>query len=426
MDIGPIVTVNKAPLWRKLPYLLGYPLYPLSTILISVIAVSVVQLPMIDNLLVTILLSVLLLLLFFTICLPMTQNIASGHQATPTWSETFEYFDKFNISQHILLFLIIGFLIITLQEKELDFLIYMSGLLGILFLPAVLMVLFVEKSLLTALNPILLMQLIHSLGMSYLAINLIALLLTGLLGLTVFLLSNSLPNLVLYLLMWYLGLYFVVIMYLVMAYVLFQHQFKIKEQEWQTETNMHNKSLKASSQQFLANANVKIAAGEIKEGLELLQKAIAIDSLNLDLHKNYHEVLMKTNDLKTLNHHSRNFIRKLIARNHGVRAAEIYQSVLQKIPDFHLEEVQVAISLSNILKDLHRYQLAAQALTNLHQYCPNDFNIPEAYLLLAKIYTEKLSDDKKAERVLEYVLINYTNHPLLKEVKAYLDCIMKL
>lgn len=420
------MTANKAPLWRRLPFLLGYPLYPLSAIVISIIAASAVRVPIIDNVLLTILSSVFLLLLFFTMCLPMTQNIALGRQHAPTWGETYEEFDKFNVAQHILLFLTIGFIVVTLRERELYFFIYMGGLLSIFFLPAVLMVLFVEKSLPRALNPILLMQLIHALGASYLVINFVALLLTGLLGLMAFLLSNLLPNLLLYLLICYLGVYFSAVLYLVMGYILFQHQFKFKEAECQTEVNMHNKSLKASSQQFLAQANAKIAVGENKEALELLQKAIAIDSLNLDLHQHYHEILIKINDLKSLNYHSRNYIRKLLARNHGVHATEIYQSVCQKIPNFHLEEVQVAISLANILNGLHRYQLAAQALTNLHEYCPNDFNIPEAYLLLAKIYTEKLNEDKKAERVLEYVLINYTNHPLLKEVKAYLDCVHKL
>ncbi|MFO1257294.1 MAG: hypothetical protein U1E78_02585 [Gammaproteobacteria bacterium] len=420
------VTVNNTPLWRKLPYLFGYPLYPLSAVFLSVIAVSAIKLPVIDNFFMSILLSVLILLLFFSISLPMIQNIALGRQHTPSWLETYENFDKLSIAQHILLFLILGFVAVTLREKELEFLMYTSAFLGVLFLPAILMLLFVEKSLPRALNPILMMQLIHSLGVSYLAINFIALVLIGLLGLAAYLLSDSLPNLVLYLLICYLSLYFTVVMYLVMGYVLFQHHFKLNESEWPTERGIENKSLKASSQQFLKHANAKIAAGEFKEAIELLEKAINIDSLNLDLHQHYHEILIKTNDLKSLNHHSRNFIRKLLARNHGIHAAEIYETVWRKMPDFHLEEVQVAISLSSVLNDLHRYQLAAQALTNLHQYCQNDFNIPEAYLFLAKIYSEKLNEDKKAKDVLEYVLINYASHPLFKEVKAYLDCILKL
>lgn len=419
-------TENKPPLWQQIPSLFGYPLYPVSAILFSIIACIALQLPYFNNLFLTIALSILLLTVFFTFCLPMFSNIISGHHNTPSWSDVYEEFDTFLIAQHTLLFLILGFGIVILHEENLPILIYISGFLSILFLPAILMILYIDKSLVQALNPFLAMQLIHTLGTSYLAICLITSLMVMLVAITTYTLSTILPAFTLELLIFYISIYCSIILYLVMGYVLYQNNIKFDHNGTMIHPKAENQGLKASSLNFVQAANAKIAAGELIEASEFFQKALSIDSLNLDLHKQYHELLLTMNDNKELNHHGRNYIRKLLARNLGVKAGDTFKTICKKIPDFHLEEVPVAITLATILRDTHHYQLSVKVLSELHKYCPNDSNIPEAYLLLAQIYSEKLNQDKKAKQILEYILIHYTDHPLQKIIKSHLDCLMRL
>lgn len=419
-------TENKPPLWRKIPILLGYPLYPVSAILFSMIACITLQLPYINLLFPTIALSTLLLILYFTFCLPMFGNIISGRHTAPSWGEIYEEFDKFLIAQHVLLFLILGFGIVILYEENLPVLIYISGFLSILLLPAILMILYNDKSLVQALNPFLIMQLINTLGASYLAICLIASIMVVVVTTIAVALSTKLPAFTLELLIFYLSIYCSIILYLAMAYVLYQKNIKLDHNNETINLKEKNQGIRVLSLNFVNSANSKISEGELVEASEFFQKALSIDSLNLDVHQQYHELLLTMNDNKELNHHGRNYIRKLLARNLGIKAGDIFKTICEKIPDFHLEEVPVAITLARILSDMHHYQLSVKVLSELHKYCPNDSNIPEAYLLLAQIYSEKLNQDKKAQHVLEYVLIHYTDHPLQKVIKSYLDCLMRL
>jgi len=57
----------------------------------------------------------------------------------------------------------------------------------------------------------------------------------------------------------------------------------------------------------------------------------------------------------------------------------------------------------------------------LHKRFPRSDFIPHAYFLLAKTLSESLGKDDLAIKALRFILDNYAGHPVLPDVKAYLD-----
>ena len=60
-------------------------------------------------------------------------------------------------------------------------------------------------------------------------------------------------------------------------------------------------------------------------------------------------------------------------------------------------------------------------LHNLHKQHPSYSEIPEAYLLAAKIMSDKLDQHDKAIRILQFVLEQYPQNKGVDEARDYLN-----
>jgi len=67
-----------------------------------------------------------------------------------------------------------------------------------------------------------------------------------------------------------------------------------------------------------------------------------------------------------------------------------------------------------------KYRLAMHLLNNLHKDHSSYSEIPQAYLLVAKMMTDQFNEDEKAADILHFVIENYPGNNGVEEVKEYL------
>ena len=65
-------------------------------------------------------------------------------------------------------------------------------------------------------------------------------------------------------------------------------------------------------------------------------------------------------------------------------------------------------------------------LNNLHVEFPNFDKIPEAYMMVAKLLSERFNQDEKAKAVLGFVLKKYPQSPLAEEAGDYLKMLQSM
>ena len=67
-----------------------------------------------------------------------------------------------------------------------------------------------------------------------------------------------------------------------------------------------------------------------------------------------------------------------------------------------------------------KHRIAMHLLNNLHQDHPSYSEIPEAYLIVAKMMSDQFNQDDKAIDILRFVIERYPHNKGIDEVKEYL------
>ena len=280
-----------------------------------------------------------------------------------------------------------------------------------------------EKNILSALNPYSISGIIKTLNKDYVILT--GYLIFSLLFVIFFRLNFSHygPEIVNIILSTYFTLYLFITFYYLIGKTLFLNQHTLSYYGHQL---LSTSPLNEQTRTLLEIASEYIKKQNFKEAILIYEKILNIDGLNIEFHQRYHELLIMSNDKKLLHNHTGHYIRKLLCRNQSLQAVSLFKKVKMIIPEFKINEPAVALSLAKVMRNLREYTLAVEVLENLHLKSPQEPAVAEAYLLLAQIFSENLNKDKNAIKILEYTLINYSNHPLKHEIKNYLDCLSKL
>lgn len=414
---------NKATLKEFLLELIILPLYPSLMVCISIFSFTEIIISQNMPILSKILISSTILFLFFIYALSSVRYLSSGKSNAPTWNIFFEKTDFFEVAQHVLFVLLFFLLIKYLQSLQYYGIIILFIITIIFFLPSILILMHLEKNILSALNPYSISGIIKTLNKDYVILT--GYLIFSLLFVIFFRLNFSHygPEIVNIILSTYFTLYLFITFYYLIGKTLFLNQHTLSYYGHQL---LSTSPLNEQTRTLLEIASEYIKKQNFKEAILIYEKILNIDGLNIEFHQRYHELLIMSNDKKLLHNHTGHYIRKLLCRNQSLQAVSLFKKVKMIIPEFKINEPAVALSLAKVMRNLREYTLAVEVLENLHLKSPQEPAVAEAYLLLAQIFSENLNKDKNAIKILEYTLINYSNHPLKHEIKNYLDCLSKL
>jgi len=311
------------------------------------------------------------------------------------------------------------------------------GVLGIVamvglscLLPASVMLLAIRGSLREAIDPIGVIQLAARTGWSYLGLVVVLIVTAqgpqqaiGLLP------QSTLENLalqhphVLLALLVVSTAYFNMVMGAMMGYLLFQHH-----QDLGIQAGDEHVAAPADTRALeLARAVILVRESRYEDALRQMA-GMAADYPNDPQVLEYHHKLLcgAGADKDRVTQHTERYLQVLLDTGRKTRMAAALDAARRVVPQYQPKSIAVRTALAEQYFLQRQFKPAIALLGMLHKEAPNSTELPAAYLLLARIYSEGVRDDGKAVMILDYLLQHFPDHALAGEVANVRKVILSL
>lgn len=314
--------------------------------------------------------------------------------------------------------ILVGVIAATIGPK----LAMLAGLLMTISLPAAIIIIAIEDSLASALNPLQIFWVISKIGLPYFLLSLFLLLLQGGDAIVISLLGPMIPDIVEYPAITFVSMYFLLVMYHMMGYVVYQYHEALG---FHIDKTFAENTVKSADDAKMSDADRKIAArltdGDIQGAIDELVDDMRYErndiAKNQKLHKLY---LTLGRDEKTLEHGQR-LLGLLVGVGQSDAAYELMLKLKALSADFAVSDAAWLLPLAETAKRRNNAALSLGLINGFDKKYPKHGDIPKVYLLAAKILADVKQDDVQAVRILETIILRYPDSSTAAEAKTYIS-----
>jgi len=307
----------------------------------------------------------------------------------------------------------------------LGMIICLSGLL-----PASIMLLAIHGSLRDALDPIQVLQLALRIGWSYLGLLLVLFITSqgparamGLLPATTLrYLAEHCPY-VLIAIPVVITAYFNMVMGAMMGYLLFQHHedLGIQRDDDPAAAPADYRALE------LARAVILVRESRYPDALKHMTGMVADYPNDLQVLEYHHKLLCQTRgDPDRVQLYTERYLQALLDMQLKSRMIAVLEAACQVVPNYKPKGIALRRAVAEEYFLQKRFKPAIALIGMLHKEAPTSDELPAAYYLLARIYSEGLRDDGKAVMILDFLLKHHAGHAIAGEVANYRKVILSL
>lgn len=420
----PVVLADEAditPFWQRLPLFFRYPLHaePLLYMLVLALATLLgflVPLPMpLDHLVV----HFGVWLAFIRYAYKTLDQTAQG-LLKPEQHQLHEDKERANLPyKQFAIFLVVAF-VVGFAAKAGGLVFGAALIFSVLSLPASVMILAITRSFRAGLNPLVAVGMMRTIGMPYLGLCAFLFLLSASQQALQMLLMPRLPGWLILPVMNLVAMYFTLIMFNLMGYVVYQYHHLLGVQVSSAASSNEKPTEGADAIGQL------IAAGQIKEALDLAYEAQRTAPDEIGTNRRYHKLLALAGQNDRLFSHSRRYLSLLLQKSRGDEALDLYRSMLQRDPAYAPEQPGQLLQLAEAARRRREFPEALTLIRGFDKRFPNHADIPAVYLFGARVLCENLRNDASARQILKALLKRYPDHPAGVEAKQLMTVLDRL
>lgn len=332
-----------------------------------------------------------------------------------------------------LLAILLSFKLLSLAALELFDLIGYHIVNSILLLvtPAALMVLAMEEKFFHALNPATLYSVIRRIGLSYFIMFVMFYVLDITQSYSLDLLFNyieTIPPIVSVVIYAFVTMYFYTIIFNLMGYTIYQHHdtlgYDIDVEMSDQEEGRQFDNVSVSPE--MREVEILLHEGKSDQAIVQLRALITSNPGDLQARDRMLKLLRLHGDKEQHMEQAQKYISYLIGENRLGSAADVLSEGYKYDKSLKPAKPAERFDMAKYFRHKSNYRLAMAVLNDLHRDFPTFDRIPEAYLMVAELLSEHLNDDKRAAQILRFLINNYAAHPLIDEVKTYLQTIERI
>ncbi len=311
------------------------------------------------------------------------------------------------------------------------------GLFGIvaivglsILLPASIMQLAIDGSLRDALNPVRVIGLAARTGWSYFVLVLLLLITAegpqqamGLVPEATLkhLAEHNLPLLMVMLVV--CTAYFNMVMGAMMGYLLFQHHqdLGIVADKEHAAAPTDKRALE------LARAVILVRESRFEDALRQMAGAVLDYPKDIPMLEYYHKLLCESGgDKDRVVQQTERYLQVLLDGQRKRLMVPAFEATRRAVPNYQPKSIALRTALAEEYFLQRKYKPAVALIGMLHKEAPASDELPAAYYLLARIYSEGTRDDGKAVMILDYLLKHFPAHPLRGEIENYRKVVLSL
>lgn len=296
-------------------------------------------------------------------------------------------------------------------------------------LPASIMLLAIHGSLPDALDPMQVIQLTARTGWSYLGLVVVLIITAqGPQKAIALLPAATLENLaqhnphVLVAMLVVSTAYFNMVMGAMMGYLLFQHHddLGIRPGEEHATAPTDKRALE------LARAVILVRESRYEDALRHMAGAVADYPNDLQMLEYHHKLLCESGgDPDRVVQHTERYLQALLDGQRKKRLVAALEAARRVVPHYRPNSLALRSALAEEYFLQRQFKPAIALLGMLHKE-PTSDELPAAYYVLARIYSEGVRDDGKAVMVLDFALKHFPDHAKTGEIEKYRQVILTL
>ena len=301
----------------------------------------------------------------------------------------------------------------------------LSGLL-----PASIMLLAIHGSLRDALNPVQVIQLAARTGWSYLGLVFVLIMtaqgpnqaIALLPAATLRQLAEHSPHVLLVMFVVSTA-YFNMVMGAMMGYLLFQHH-----QDLGILPDDEHATAPADKRALdLARAVIFVRESRYEDALRHMAGMVADYPNDIPVLEYHHKLLCElSGDPERVAQHTERYLKALVGAQRKGRLVGALEAARRVVPHYQPGSIALRTALAEEYFLQRQFKPAIALIGMLHKEAPTSDELPAAYYLLARIYSEGVRDDAKAVMVLDFLLKHFPGHAMTGEIEKYRKVILSL
>jgi hypothetical protein len=291
--------------------------------------------------------------------------------------------------------------------------------------PGAVMSLAIDQNLGHALNPGTWLQIMTRLGWPYFVAFGLMLLIFISAGNAQAMLTDLLPLIIGLPVFHFISGYALIATFHLMGYLIWQYQDELGFTPDAAPMPLINRN--ADPDQFILDE----AAQMVRDG----ETDLATDALRAHLrerggteavHTQYRKLLRLKGDTAELVRHGKEWLPMLLAQDREKAAVELYRDLVELDPAYSIVDAESNTRLAKRAATLGQTQLALRLISGFHKRHPKSSDIPQMYLLAARLLSERMGKDAEAKALLTQIRTAYPTHALIPEVDALMKLIESL
>ncbi len=288
-------------------------------------------------------------------------------------------------------------------------------------LPGAVMSLAMDENVLHALNPATWLQVMARLGRPYFVAVALCLLINASMANAQALLLPFLPFLVAVVVFYFLAHYALIATFHLMGYLIYQYH---DELGYVVEAPEPATPVASDPDQALLDESAALVRdGKPGVATDLLREHLRASGGSDAVHLQYRKLLRLAQNKDELLRHGREYLNVLLAQDKDKRAVELAQECVDLDPHFAPSQPGQITRIAQKAAQLGQTRTALRLLSGFHRRYPKSPDIPQNYLLAARLMHERVGEDAQARALLVQLQTVYPEHPLLPEIEAQLAAI---
>jgi len=225
--------------------------------------------------------------------------------------------------------------------------------------------------------------------------------------------------------------YFTYVICAMIGYAMYQYADKLDisvvgpgEQSLRSTATARTVDIKARTRDALIGQMV--AAGEIKDAIELLSEDLRERPNDLSLHARYHRLVLAEGSTPRIEDHTDKYLTLLVKSQNWREALELYEEAIGRRADWSPRDVGSVVPLAQAALRAGKAREAGMLIRGFDKKNPNHPDIPRAYLVGAQIMAEYAKKPDEAKRILEHLVKHYASDPVGTEAARYLEVMRRM
>lgn len=298
-------------------------------------------------------------------------------------------------------------------------------LLGLCW-PAAVMSLAMDQNLLHALNPATWLAILARLGWPYVAVVLLYFVFFASQLYAQAFAAQILPGFLAIVIISAISHYVIVATFHLMGYLIYQYHEEVGYEPEQPPAPLRRAAADDPDQETLDQAAQLVREGDLDGAREHVAQQLRSRGGTEALHAQYRKLLALGGRREEQLRHGREWITLLLSQDKDRRAVDVARECLDLDPAFQPSSPDEVARIAQKAVDAGTTQVALKLLSGFGKRYPKHRDIPQNYLLAAKLLAERMGRDAEARTLLDQLAKAYPEHPLSKDIAAYRDFLGKL